>query len=158
MQTPAGPSPYESIANLIRTVGRRFALSEYVFSADELVPLFEKYAYTKQRGVGHAGWVVDAFLQAGTPHEVLHSVLDQLFDQPPWQGKSATTALVADIVHLCRLWLDAAMKPGTQIDFNPASVLASLTRYAGMLSHPSAQTQEMRLEIQKLEAKIRKNY
>lgn len=155
-----GPAPYESIALLIKSLGRRFSAYENVFPVDDLLPMLENYNLTKQRK-SPRGWVVDAFIAAGVSHDVLFSVLDSMYEHPSWQGKTATNVLCAETIHLCKLWFEISLRPSVTrsfTNFNRQAVLSTLERYSTLLKQQQQQgagSSELRIELETLESKIR---
>lgn len=151
-------APYETIAQLIKTLGRRFSKFENVFPVDDLLPMLETYSLTKQRK-SPRGWVIDAFLAAGIPHDILFSVLDGMYEHPSWQGRTATTVLCAETIHLSNLWFEISLRPAATrfyINFNKNAVLAALDRYANLLRQQQGSgTSELRIELETLEARIK---
>jgi len=105
--------PFEIVAETIRTMGRRFVASEYIFPAGDLIPLLERYAFEYQRDVGPNGWVVDAFREAGMPEQQIFTVLEDMFfrEEVPFRGLAKRRILI-DAVYLVERWLTKAVKRG----------------------------------------------
>lgn len=154
-------APYEYIALLIKSLGRRFSTYQNVFPIDDILPILENYNLTKQRKAPR-GWVIDALLAAGTPYEVLFPILDEMYEQPTWQGKTATTMLIGETVYMSKLWYEASLKPRLSkgySDFDPAAVRTTLQRYAQILrQQPNPSTSELRSELEMLEKRIKSTY
>lgn len=156
-----GTAPYESVALLVKSLGRRFSAYEHVFPVDDLLPLIETYSLTRQRK-SPRGWVIDAFLAAGVMHDVLFNILDNMYEQPTWQGKSATAFLAGETLHLSRSWYDVSLRPAltrTYSDFNAKAVLDSLQRYLSLLAQqPNSVNSELKMELESLQKRIKSSF
>ncbi|KAF8437373.1 Non-repetitive/WGA-negative nucleoporin C-terminal-domain-containing protein [Terfezia claveryi] len=106
-----GRLPWEAVSEIVRRLGHRFSLSEYIFPPTELVPLLETYALTKQRNIGPRTWVIESLLDAGVPHDVLLRILDDMFwrNEEPFQGNTRKT-LVLDAVWVADKWYSESLK------------------------------------------------
>lgn len=154
-----GPAPYETIALLVKSLGRRFSTYENVFPVEDLLPMLETYSLTKQRK-SPRGWIIDAFLAAGVAHDVLFSVLDSMYEHPSWQGKAATNLLCSETLHLCNSWFDISMRPTvtrSYAKFNEEVVLSALDRYSKLLrqQQSGAGSSELRVELESLMSRIK---
>lgn len=115
--------PFEVVAETVRSMGSRFASSEYIFPAGDLVPLLERYAFEHQRDVGPDGWVVDTFIEAGVPEErILHVLVDMFYrDEVPFRGLAKRRILV-DAVNLVERWWSNVIKRASNRKFSRRSV------------------------------------
>lgn len=153
-----GTAPYESVSLLLKTLGRRFSVYQPVFPVEDLLPMVERYNLSKQRK-SPRGWVIDAFLEAGVNHDVMFTILDDMLEQPTWQGKTATSVLVGETLYLCTSWYELALRPSLlqpSSEFNKQAVLYTLQRFTKILNQQAAV--DLRIEVETLEKRIKSGY
>ena len=105
--------PYEVVADAVRSLGTRLAVSESTFPIYDLVPLLERYAFEFQRGVGPDTWVMDTFLDLQVPYEVLFSVLEGMVhhDEAPFQGPNRDI-IAGHMVYVAQRWYEQTSRSG----------------------------------------------
>ncbi len=100
---------FEAVSNVIQRLGRYFRTAEFAFPVDQLVPLFESFILEHDNGDACSvppGLVVETFLNAGVPHDILYQVLNNLLEQRefPFDVDKNLKRLANDIVYLCERW------------------------------------------------------
>jgi nuclear pore complex protein Nup155 len=158
-----GPAPFEGVGNKMRQLGRRFASDEFVFPLEELLSMLERYHLQRQKGQAPRGWAIEVLLDAGAPHEALFGALEDLYLQPAWQSKQATTHLVGETLALLARWAEVASRSGSlRFSSSPAEYFPiqrasdALARSERLLGNAQgAVASELRIEMQKLQRRIR---
>ncbi|KAF3942199.1 hypothetical protein ABW19_dt0210033 [Dactylella cylindrospora] len=158
-------NPHEVVSDEFRKLGQRFALSEYIFPPDDLVPMLEIYAVENVPDTMHTSWVPQTFLDAGVSAELLLKILDGMFyrDEVPFKGVHRKK-LVRDAVYVAEKWFRLSMKrrtkasmfgAGDQVEggFKRQYVITTLEKYKTILSGPQDEGIKERLERLLLEIK-----
>ncbi|MCJ1478533.1 hypothetical protein MMC13_007213 [Lambiella insularis] len=126
--------PYEVVADVVRTLGTRLALSETTFPIPDLVPLLERYAFEYQREVGPPTWVMDTFLDLQVPCESLFGVLEGMLynDEAPFHGANRKI-IAGDMLYVAKRWYEETARGGRIMGgaANAAGVLAALGTLMG---------------------------
>jgi nuclear pore complex protein Nup155 len=122
--------PYEAIADLVRTLGRRINLSETTFPLADLLPILKRYSVEQQRDLGSPTWVVDCFLDLGVPCEDVFRVLEGMLhnDEMPFQG-SNRRFVADDMLYVAARWFQESGRGITPVmggEENAAAVAESL--------------------------------
>ncbi|KAL9087041.1 MAG: hypothetical protein Q9165_006869 [Trypethelium subeluteriae] len=104
-QRDATQQPWERVAETVRTIGRKLLRAEWVFSPNFLLPLFLRYSFEQQRGVGTLHWVLSIFLDLEVPRETLLGVLELQYysDEAPFSGRNRRY-VATEIVYLVQVW------------------------------------------------------
>jgi nuclear pore complex protein Nup155 len=145
--------PYEAVANIVRTLGKRLNLSESTFPVSSLILLLERYAFEFQRGVGSPHWVADLFLDLQVPNESIFFALETIFyaNEAPFRG-SNRKAIANDMLHVAQRWFhDTSRGKGTLFgsESNAAAMLTTLQTMMqnGLTQDKIEECQALRLRI-----------
>lgn len=129
-------------------------MSEVIFPINMLLPILERYALEKQRGVGPATWVVDLFLDLGVAHETLYSVLETMYytDEAPFHG-SNRKYIARDLLYVIGVWFKETVRLGGAV-FGSELVAERISEILLLLQQQGALAPEQMHDAQELRTRI----
>ena len=160
-QADGNMEPWEAVAEVVRTMGRKLLRAEWVFSPgrspssllvlhlsdttnciniDFLLPMLLRYSIEHQRGVGASHWVLSIFLDLETPRETLFRILELQYygDEAPFHGRNRRY-IATEIIYLVEIWLNETRRApdgicgGTETASEVAELLR-VVRQGGVMS------------------------
>lgn len=129
--TVTGPNatPYETIAETVRTLGGRLRMSETVFPVPTLIDMLENYNIRQQASNSNVPeelvhWVPEIFIELGVPYELIYDVLETLYFttlQDSSSNSRQKRVVLSDLLHVIERWLQQSYSRTNQTLFDGES-------------------------------------
>lgn len=96
---------YIQLGATLSSLGQQFLTLDFVFPLEQLLPILEQHNFDYCRD-SPAGWLVEAFLNAGVTHRVLYKLLmDLLVTKPyPFDSQDSLRVVASDVSFLVEAW------------------------------------------------------
>ncbi len=145
-------SPFDSLSDKVRQLGKKYFPDESVFpicilllTIAFIVNRLEQFAL-EDSSAPKEDWLIQTFVSIQVPHQVIFQAYHELFEKklPPWSSNKSLQFLVRCITTLLELWMETYNLPEKLID-------DCISKYLVMVQLD----QNTKSRLQKIQAKIR---